>query len=110
MVTRRRLLHGALASFALARFPPALAQPMPPIIFVHGNGDHAALWITTMWRFASNGYPADRLHAVDFTDPLARADDAVAQAGRSSSEDQRRELEAAIDSALARTGAARVAL
>jgi pimeloyl-ACP methyl ester carboxylesterase len=83
---------------------------MPPIIFVHGNGDHAALWLTTLWRFESNGYPADRLHAFNFTDPLARADDAVAQAGRSSSEDQRRELEAAIDGMLARTGASRVAL
>jgi pimeloyl-ACP methyl ester carboxylesterase len=111
MVTRRRLLQGTLASFVLARFtPPALAQSMPPIIFVHGNGDHAALWTTTLWRFESNRYPADRLHAFNFTDPLARSDDAVAQADRSSSEDQRRELEAAIDATLARTGASRVAL
>jgi pimeloyl-ACP methyl ester carboxylesterase len=111
MVTRRHLLQGALASLALARStPPALAQSMPPIIFVHGNGDHAALWITTLWRFESNGYPAERLYAFNFTDPLARADDAVAQPGRSSSEDQRRELEAAIDGMLARTGGTRVAL
>ncbi len=83
---------------------------MPPIILVHGNGDHAALWITTLWRFESNGYPAERLYAFNFTDPLARTDDAVAQADRSSSEDQRRELEAAIDGMLTRTGATRVAL
>jgi pimeloyl-ACP methyl ester carboxylesterase len=111
MVTRRLLLQGLLASFALARStPPALAQSMPPIILVHGNGDHAALWITTLWRFESNGYPAERLYAFNFTDPLARTDDAVAQADRSSSEDQRRELEAAIDGMLTRTGATRVAL
>ena len=57
-----------------------------------------------MWRFELNDYPADRLSALNFTDPLARADDAVVQPGRSSSEDQRRELEAAIDGLLARTG------
>ena len=48
--------------------------------------------------------------AINFTDPLARADDAVAQPGRSSSADQLRELNAAIDAVLARTGATRVAL
>ena len=57
-----------------------------------------------------NGYRADRLTAINFTDPQARSDDAVAQAGRSSSADQLRELAAAIDAALARTGASRVAL
>jgi pimeloyl-ACP methyl ester carboxylesterase len=106
MFSRRDLMKGAL----LLAATPASAQADPPIIFLHGNGDHAALWITTLWRFESNGYPADRLVAINFTDPLARADDAVAQPGRSSSADQLRELNAAIDAALARTGAARVAL
>jgi pimeloyl-ACP methyl ester carboxylesterase len=112
MLSRRHVLQGALVSLAASRLGvPALAQQPPtPIIFVHGNGDHAALWITTLWRFESNGYPADRLYAINFTDPLARADDAVAQPGRSSTEDQLRELNAAIDAVLARTGAARVAL
>ena len=26
-------------------------EPLPPIVFVHGNGDTAALWTTTLWRF-----------------------------------------------------------
>ena len=37
----------------------------PPIVFVHGNGDTAALWTTTIWRFESNGWPRERLHAID---------------------------------------------
>lgn len=110
-LSRRRLLQGGFALLAASRLgTPAFAQSLPPIIFVHGNGDHAALWITALWRFESNGYPADRLHAVNFTDPTARSDDAVAQPGRSSTEDQLRALNAAIDGVLMRTGASRVAL
>nr|WP_246088836.1 hydrolase [Phreatobacter stygius] len=89
----------------------ALAQDArPPVIFVHGNGDHAALWLTTLWRFESNGWPRDRLTAFNFTDPLSRNDDAVPMAGRSGTEDQLRELTAVIAEVRARTGAARVAL
>jgi pimeloyl-ACP methyl ester carboxylesterase len=113
-ITRRQLLRGSLAALAASQVRGALAQPpadaIPPIIFVHGNGDHAALWITTLWRFESNGYPRDRLVAFNFTDPLARSDDAVPQPDRSSTEDQLRELTAAIDATLMRTGAERVAL
>src|SRR3954462_2147957 len=84
-------------SQALAQ--PAPAEPaaeLPPILFVHGNGDHAALWITSLWRMESNGVPRERMFAINFTDPLARTDDAVAQPDRSSTEDQRRELAEAI--------------
>ena len=41
------------------------AAERPPIVFVHGNGDTAALWLTTLWRFESNGWPRDRLLAID---------------------------------------------
>src|ERR1700704_3020446 len=117
-LSRRTLLKGASALPLLAaNFPlPAFAQSasgasdIPPILFVHGNGDHAALWITTLWRMESNGVARDRMFAINFTDPLARTDDAVAQAGRSSSEDQRRELGEAIAALKKNTGAARVAL
>jgi pimeloyl-ACP methyl ester carboxylesterase len=88
----------------------AAAAEIPPILFVHGNCDHAALWITTLWRMESNGVPRERMHAINFTDPLARSDDAVAQANRSSTEDQRRELAQAIKDLKQRTGASRVAL
>ena len=88
----------------------APAAEIPPILFVHGNGDHAALWITSLWRMESNGVPRERMFAINFTDPLARTDDKVEQAGRSSTEDQRRELADAIKELKGRTGASRVAL
>jgi pimeloyl-ACP methyl ester carboxylesterase len=118
-ISRRLLLKGAgtlpliaghFGLSALAQTAPAPATEIPPILFVHGNGDHAALWITTLWRMESNGVPRERMFAIDFTDPLARTDDAVAQPDRSSTEDQRRELGAAIKQLKKRTGAARIAL
>ncbi len=90
--------------------PPPASTQVPPIIFVHGNSDHAALWLTTLWRMESNGIPRDRLFAINFTDPSARDDDAVPQQYRSSTEDQRRELSDAIKELKSRTGASRVAL
>src|SRR5690242_4777553 len=106
-VSRRTILRGAgalpllagnLPLVAFAQTVPAATAKteIPPILFVHGNGDHAALWITTLWRMESNGIARDRMVAINFIDPLARADDSVAQPGRSSSEDQRRELGEAI--------------
>ena len=83
---------------------------MAPVLFVHGNGDHAALWITTLWRMESNGVPRERMFAINFTDPLARTDDKVEQANRSSTEDQRRELGEAVKELKRRTGASRIAL
>jgi len=82
----------------------------PPILFVHGNGDSSALWITTIWRFESNGYPRDRLFAIDFLSPTARDNDAIAQANRSSTADAMRQLAATVDQILASTKAAKVAL
>lgn len=121
MITRRtldRLIPGAL--FATPLLSPAILRAqggvqggggeVPPILFVHGNGDHSALWMTTLWRFEANGWPRDRLHALDFTDPVARADDSVPQPARSGTEDALRELRAEIAGLRARTGAARIAL
>lgn len=105
------LLAGNFVPLAFAQTAkPAGAGDFPPILFVHGNGDHAALWITTLWRMESNGVSRERMFAINFTDPLARADDKVEQANRSSTADQRRELTEAIRDLKARTGAARVAL
>jgi lipase/lipase (class 2) len=105
--TANSLRLGAAAQ--TASVAPAAAQ-VPPILFVHGNGDHAALWITTLWRMESNGIARDRLFAINFTDPQARADDAVPEPNRSSTQDQRRELGDAIKELKRRTGAPRVAL
>src|SRR5882757_1118704 len=106
------LAAGNFAFPALAQTAPAApaAVEVPPVLFVHGNGDHAALWITTLWRMESNGVPRDRMLAINFTDPLARTDDSVPQPNRSSTEDQRRELGEAIKELKRRTGASRVAL
>src|SRR3977135_514269 len=106
------LAAGNFGFSAFAQAPPAApsATEVPPVLFVHGNGDHAALWITTLWRMESNGVPRDRMFAINFTDPLARADDSKPEPNKSSTEDQRRELGDAIRELKRRTGAARVAL
>jgi pimeloyl-ACP methyl ester carboxylesterase len=119
-ISRRTVLKGvgtlplAAGNFgfsAFAQTPPAApSAEVPPILFVHGNGDHAALWITTLWRMESNGVPRERMFAINFTDPLARTDDSVPQPNRSSTQDQRRELGEAIKELQRRTGAPRVAL
>src|SRR5580693_7726402 len=119
-ISRRTILKGAGAlplaagSFSLAAYaqtaPAARAGEIPPILFVHGNGDHAALWITTLWRMESNAVARDRMFAINFTDPLARTDDGVTQENRSSTEQQRGELSEAILELKRRTGAPRVAL
>ncbi|KYG22744.1 hydrolase [Bradyrhizobium sp. AT1] len=120
-LSRRMILLGAgslpfatasLRMGAWAQTAPAAAPgtEVPPILFVHGNGDYDALWMTTLWRMESNGIARDRMMAINFTDPNARSDDKVEQANRSSTEDQRRELAAAIADLKRRTGAARVAL
>src|SRR3979411_2291294 len=106
------LAAGNFGFSAFAQAPPAApsATEVPPILFVHGNGDHAALWLTTMWRMEANGVPPDRMFAINFTDPLARADDTKPEPNKSSTEDQRRELDEAIMELKRRTGASRVAL
>lgn len=82
----------------------------PPIIFMHGNGDSAAVWHSTVWRFESNGWPRERLFAVDAAYPLARAADDKPQEGRSSAADNTRQLAAEVDRVRALTGAAKVVL
>ena len=75
----RPVMH-VLASFAVLALLVGVAvlpwtargaEPSPPILFVHGNGDSAALWTATVWRFESNGYDPARLFAMDFTRPSA---------------------------------------
>ena len=90
--------------------PRRRSADIPPILFVHGNGDHAALWMTTMWRMESNGVARERMFAINFTDPLARTDDTKPEPNKSSTDDQRRELGEAIKALKQRTGASRIAL
>lgn len=115
MMTRRPFLglFGvlAIASLALAGCAsrPSLEEA-PPIVFVHGNGDSAALWTTTIWRFESNGWPGERLHAIEIPYPLARDDDTKAQPGRTSTAEQMAFLKSEVEKVLKATGAGKVAL
>jgi triacylglycerol lipase len=86
------------------------SSKLPPILFVHGNGDTAGIWQTTLWRFESSGWATHQLHALDMPLPLARDDDNVAQDGRSSTQDQANFLTAEVKAFLQRTGALKVVL
>ena len=108
---RRELLLATAGSALLAACAtPAVRDDAPPIVFVHGNGDTAALWTTTIWRFESNGWPRDRLFAIDMPYPLARDDDAKQQPGRSSTAEHMAFLAAEVRKVLATTRAKKVVL
>jgi triacylglycerol lipase len=113
----RRLILGLLSSLALlaacATGPTAIApsfEEMPPIVFVHGNGDTAALWQTTLWRFESNGWPRTRLHAIEVPYPSARADNGKEQPGTTSTAENMAYLKGEVEKVLKATGASKVAL
>ena len=112
MPSRRYFFLGVAASLALltgCATQPTLEQA-PPILFVHGNGDTAALWQTTLWRFESNGWPRERLHAIELPYPLARDDDSKEQAGRTSTAQAMAYLKAEVEKVRQQTGANQVVL
>ena len=111
-MTSRRTLFAVLASsllLAACATAPNLGT-QPPIVFVHGNGDTAALWQTSIWRFESNGWPRERLHAIDLPYPLARDDDGKGQPGRTSTAEHLAYLSAEVEKVLKATGARQVVL
>ena len=117
MHTRRTVLISGLATVitatmltACATAPSPSLSERPPVVFMHGNGDSAALWQTTIWRLESNGWPRDRLFAVDQPMPLARDDDTIAQPGRTSTAESAAFLQAEVDKVLKATGASKVVL
>ncbi|MFI4927632.1 MAG: esterase/lipase family protein, partial [Burkholderiales bacterium] len=115
MTTRRQVLALPL-SLATAGLlgacatPPSMDDPHPPIVFVPGNGDTAALWQTTIWRFESNGWPRERLHAIDPPYPNARSDDGKPEPGRSSTAEAMAYLRSEVEKVLQATGAKQVVL
>ncbi|MBL0728501.1 alpha/beta fold hydrolase [Piscinibacter sp. HJYY11] len=113
-IIRRGLLLAMVASSAwlaaCTHAPERSAAAHPPIVFVHGNGDTAALWTTTLWRFESNGWPRDRLHAIDLPYPLARDTDSKPQEGRTSTTEHMQYLSAEVEKVLKATGASQVVL
>jgi pimeloyl-ACP methyl ester carboxylesterase len=113
MTTRRHLLAAWAAAALLAACagnPLAPASQLPPIVFVHGNGDSASIWQSTLWRFESNGWPRERLHAIDLPYPLARDDDTRAQPGRTSTAEHMAHLKGEVEKVLRATGASQVVL
>ena len=110
-LTRRSLVLGAAATTLLGACAttPSL-EAMPPIVFVHGNGDTAALWLATLWRFESNGWPRERLVAIDMPYPVARDLDATPQDGRSSTAESTLFLGVEVEKILRATGARRIVL
>ncbi|WP_291916300.1 alpha/beta fold hydrolase [Limnohabitans sp.] len=110
---RRKLWLAALSTLLLGACSgtlPTAGADKPPVVFVHGNGDTAALWQSTMWRFESNGWPRERLHAIDVPYPLARDADNKPQAGRTSTAEHMAFLREEVQAVLKRTGAAQVVL
>jgi triacylglycerol lipase len=114
MQKRLRLLPFAAAALFLAGcastepvFRPDQAES---IVFVPGNGDSAAVWQTTLWRFESNGWPRQKLHAINMPYPLARDDDNQPQAGRTSTAEEMAYLKSEIDAVLKENGASKLIL
>lgn len=103
---RRPFMLAALAATATR----AAAADTLPVIFVHGNGDTAGLWITTAWRFESNGFPHDRLFALDLRYPLAGAVFDRPQPGRSTAAAEMTQLADEVTRVKSLTGAAKVVL
>jgi len=95
---------------AFAALAAVAAEAPPHIVFVHGNGDDATKWLPVIWMFESNGYPADRLHAIRFTDPSARREDSKPEEFRSSTADQASELSAFVTRVLLQHRASKVVL
>jgi pimeloyl-ACP methyl ester carboxylesterase len=112
-LTRRNVWLAAVSTLLLsacASIMPTGGSDKPPVVFVHGNGDTAALWQSTMWRFESNGWPRERLHAIDVPYPLARDADNRPQAGRTSTAEHMAFLSQEVQAVLKRTGASKVVL
>lgn len=108
--TRRSLFGLFLAALLAGCAGDSPRYANPPIVFVHGNGDTAALWHAMAWRFESNGWPRERLFALDMPFPLARDDDSKPQDGRSSAAESMQQLAAEVERVRKLSGAEKVVL
>ena len=90
------VLAASVIAFATLFIPGARADGHvpPPIVVVHGQSGSAQQFETHMMRFASNGYPQDRLFAFEYN--------------TSSPFNPTADLDAFIDGVLAETGADKV--
>jgi triacylglycerol lipase len=112
MIERIRLAMMTVVAAALMLLSAAAgaADKPLPIIFVHGNGDTAGLWITTLWRFESNGYPGELLDAVDLRYPLASKLYDQPEPAHSTAAEEMAQLAAEVTAVQRRTHAAKVIL
>ena len=106
----RRIFLGVVALVLAGCASSVSLREQPPIVFVHGDGNSAALWQTTIWRFESNGWPSSRLYAIDLPYPQARADDSKPQPGRTSAAEHMAYLKSEVEKVLQATGARQVVL
>ena len=109
-LTRRAALFGGAALWPAHGFGQAARGELPPVVFVHGNGDSAAQWINNIWRFEANGWRRNQLFAVDFAYPNARSDDSKPQPWRSSTDDELKALRAFVTQVRKTTRRPKVAL
>ncbi|MFO6420261.1 twin-arginine translocation pathway signal [Hylemonella sp. W303a] len=109
LATALSLLAGCAMPSASSSMTDSSAT-YPPIVFVPGNGDSAALWLTTLWRFESNGWPRERLHVIELPYPQARDNDGKAQPGRSGTAEHMAYLKGEVERVLRATGASQVVL
>jgi len=102
----------ALLAVLLAPSAPAEARTAKslPIVFVHGNGDNAASWMTTIWRFESNGYPRELLDAIDLRNPVATTRYDESEPTHSTPAEEMQQLAAEVAAVKKRTHAAKVIL
>jgi pimeloyl-ACP methyl ester carboxylesterase len=75
---------------------PAQAEPLTPIVFVHGQQGSAQQWQSNAKRFSGNGYSDALLHAFEYDTSIPTNDHAIAG------------LQAFIEGVKARTGASAV--
>jgi triacylglycerol lipase len=110
---RRSFLHLVATSIFFIAGCAGIApreSSYPPIVFIHGHSDTAALWTNTIWRFESNGWPRDRLFALDTAYPLARNEDTKPQEGRSSAAEHTAQVAAEVERVRRLTGAEKIVL
>ena len=83
---RLRLAALIAAALALAIAPGAAAKPKPtkvtgpvvPMIFVHGQSGSAQQFQANAMRFASNGFPKNRIFAYEYNTAIGNNDAAIA--------------------------------
>jgi pimeloyl-ACP methyl ester carboxylesterase len=106
-----KLLCSLAVACVLSTTPDARAAEKPlPILFIHGNGDDAAVWMTTIWRFETNGYPRELMEAVDLRYPLATAVYDQPQPAHSTVAEATAQIADAVTALQRRTGATKVVL